>query len=107
MKRVLFLFALVGMDCVATASKCNPDPPTPIADAAPTPAPVVDAAPAPAAPSCATACARAAALGCDYASPSPKGVTCEAVCQNAQQFVPWNLACRTNITSCAAVLNCK
>ena len=105
MKRLL---ALVVLALLGTGSgKCSPNPPTPIVDAAPAPTPVVDAAPAPTAPSCATACARAAVLGCNYAAPSPDGVTCTAVCQNAQQFVPWDLTCRTNITSCAAVLNCK
>lgn len=103
MKRLLVLVVLAfGL----TASKCSPNPPTPVVDAAPAPSPVADAAPVPVVPSCASACARAAAIGCDFAAPSPKGVSCVDVCQNAQQFVPWDFVCRMNIKTCADVLNC-
>ena len=88
------LLALLFVAVFSTASNCGSTQ-------------LPDAAPAPVAPSCATACARAAALGCDYAQPSPDGVTCEAVCKNAQGLFRWDLACRTGISACADVLGCQ
>jgi hypothetical protein len=69
----------------------------------PTPPAAIDA---PQIPSCATACAHGAALGCSWAQPTPLGGTCEQVCTNAAQTVPWNVACLISITNCAAGDSC-
>jgi hypothetical protein len=92
MKRFLlpFLFLLT----FPTGCPSNPTPPTP-----PTP---VDA-------TCASVCAKAATLGCDFSRPSPKGVSCTAVCENlkASGLPSWNLACMSSASTCAAMDNCQ
>lgn len=64
----------------------------------PVPTPTEDAA-APS-PSCATACARGAKLGCQYATPTPMGASCATVCENAAETVPWDIRGLTNATIC-------
>jgi len=93
------LFVLVVLVVLGTASKCNPGPmpvvdaaPVPVMDAAPTPVPVI--------PSCATACAHGASLGCSWAQPTPKGATCVTVCTNAAATVPWDVVALTSATTC-------
>jgi hypothetical protein len=60
---------------------------------------------------CATVCAKAAALGCDFSRPSPKDVSCTAVCENlkASGLPSWNLACmaKEKTSTCAAMDACQ
>lgn len=60
-------------------------------------------------PSCETACTRARDLGCSWVKDTAEGGTCEAVCKNVQDsgIVKWNLACRTQATSCAEIDLCE
>jgi hypothetical protein len=97
------LLISIAIAFIATASNCGDNPqPTPSSP---------DGPQQPA--TCAMACARAAALKCDYAAPSPptsthpQGVPCTLVCLNAQNFSKWDLVCRTAIKTCADVLNCQ
>lgn len=80
-------------------------PPTPSPDPGPNPPPQPPQPP-PAA-SCSGACLHARELGCSWAQPTPKGATCETVCNAAQALEPWNLACRSSAASCAAVEGCE
>lgn len=58
-------------------------------------------------PTCAAWCARASAMKCDAAKPTPKGGTCEAVCVNANAGpTKWDLKCRVAARSCAAADAC-
>ena len=56
---------------------------------------------------CASACARMAALGCPAASPTG-GHTCEEVCLNVEKsgLALWGVACVTSATSCVAADAC-
>jgi hypothetical protein len=65
--------------------------------------------PPPGSPTCATACQRLVQLNCDGSKPTPEGATCEDVCKNIQEsgLISWDLRCRTNAPSCAAVDNCE
>lgn len=71
--------------------------------------PLPDPVEPPAVPTCATACARAAELGCPHAKPTPKGATCVEVCKNVQSsgFLRWDLRCRSIAASCAAADECE
>jgi hypothetical protein len=103
LKLVLTLLVLV-----AACSNCGTGPqpvPSPAVDAGPPDAPT--AADVVQAPSCATACTRAAALDCPWGTPSPDGVSCEAVCLNAQKLLTWDLKCRTTAPTCAAQAACQ
>jgi hypothetical protein len=51
--------------------------------------------------SCSTACARGAALGCLYATPTPAGAPCETVCANAAATVPWDVAGLSAAAACS------
>ena len=68
-----------------------------------------DPPPTPNGATCATACDRLRQLGCPEAKPTPEGGTCEAVCENVQSsgIIAWDLTCRTNAPSCAAVDGCE
>jgi hypothetical protein len=76
----------------------------------PPPAPVGDAGPADA---CLAFCAHATALHCVSASPSPGGLSCEAVCRNAlgpaaraSGLTVRYLQCCTAASSCTAEATC-
>jgi hypothetical protein len=56
--------------------------------------------PVPTTSTCATACARGAALSCIWSTPTPMGASCEQVCENASRIVPWNVACLTTAAAC-------
>ena len=57
--------------------------------------------------SCVTVCQRGEVLGCKWAAPTPLGTPCADVCANAEAFgLRWDLACRTNAQTCAAVDSC-
>ena len=76
------------------------------------PAPVVDQKTEPEAGiegTCAHACDRLRVLGCREAEPTPRGATCEDVCENIQSsgFIEWDLACRAAIQGCEAVDLCE
>jgi hypothetical protein len=79
-------------------------PPTPAPDPKPTPDPGPE--PPPPIANCETACAHASALGCSWSKPTAKGASCIDVCQNAQTWQPWDLACRSSAASCAAADEC-
>lgn len=52
---------------------------------------------------CADVCARGAILGCAWSLPTPKGATCEAVCDNATAArIPWRLDCMASANTCEA-----
>lgn len=96
----LIVFALLA----AIDAGC---PPTPAPDPVPTPTPTPDPKPLPEHASCATACERAAELGCKWAAHTAAGASCEDVCLNAQKWQPWDLACRTAAVTCAAADRCE
>ena len=58
---------------------------------------------------CADVCARGAALGCEYAKPSPGGVSCEAVCKDVVAGTDFvlDLECRAVASSCEAAERCE
>ena len=50
---------------------------------------------------CADACARGSALRCEWATPTPSGVTCEEVCTNADNVgLSWRKDCLATTNSC-------
>ena len=57
-----------------------------------------EAMPPPAA-TCATACSQGPAWS-HWATPTPMGATCQAVCENSSLTVPWNVVKLTSATSC-------
>lgn len=59
-------------------------------------------------PTCADACARLTALGCEGAKPTPSGATCQQVCENAQSsgIITWDLKCVTEAGCCDAADAC-
>lgn len=58
-------------------------------------------APTPTGATCATVCAHASSLGCQYDYPTPGGATCEQVCQHSASVgQPWRLECLSQATSC-------
>lgn len=65
--------------------------------------------PLPEGETCASACANATRLNCDFAEPTANGVTCEQVCTEAQAtgLTKLNLKCRTQATSCEAAEACE
>ena len=79
----IFLTLVLAGGCAHT----NPTPPAPTNDAGPS-------------GNCSTACANGARLGCPWASPTPAGATCQVVCANAAQTVPWNVAALTTAATC-------
>jgi hypothetical protein len=62
--------------------------------------------PIPTQATCDAACARGAQLGCEWARPTHLGATCGAVCLNAADKVPWNVACLSVAASCVAADAC-
>lgn len=77
----------------------DPTPPTPDAnDSGPT-GPVT----------CKEVCAHYRQLGCKEGDPTPKGATCEQVCDNFQTsgVAKWNLPCRLGVKSCAETSACE
>lgn len=59
--------------------------------------------------SCTVVCARYAQLGCEAGKPTPRGVPCAVVCQNAvaSGLIHWNLGCRAAASSCAEAESCE
>jgi|GEM_PF-2180448 len=82
----------------------QPEPPDPWG---PSPDGATDAAPPPVT-SCAAACAHLAALGCPESKPTPKGATCEAVCQNTLGSpISLQTDCVIRATTCADTNACQ
>ena len=83
---------------LATAACSSPPKPRP-------PIVVVDAS----APSCASVCDHWRSLGCDESEDTPKGATCEDVCENVQNsgIINWNLGCRASVDSCDIIDSCE
>ena len=88
------LFAFV--DCT-----CSPTP-------SPTPYPTTTTFTRTNPATCADACKRLGELGCSAAKPTPRGKTCEEVCENAEQsgLALWGTACMVRATSCAEADTC-
>lgn len=56
---------------------------------------------------CADACQRGYQLGCPFAEPVD-GASCLDVCvMSKTKSAPWNLTCRSNITSCKGAYACQ
>lgn len=57
---------------------------------------------------CAAACAHMAQLGCEEAKPTPKGATCEDVCNNVESSgtITLSPACVVKITKCEEIDSC-
>lgn len=74
----------------------------------PEPAPPPDPeGPPPTEGECARACDRFRELGCEEGDPSPGGVTCEQVCENAaEEGVSLPAACVVGADSCDAARSC-
>lgn len=92
----LTALALVG----AQGGSCHREP-TP----RPEPAPLGDSA---APGDCSAACSHLRDLGCPAGQPTPKGASCEEVCQSTEDsgVVTLNPACVARAASCDAVDNC-
>jgi hypothetical protein len=82
---------------IALLASCAPITPTPT----PTPWPPDGGY------SCATFCKRAGELGCPYADGTRSGTSCERVCLDVTQTLRWDLACRTNATTCFEIDGCE
>lgn len=82
MKRVLLALAFTA---------CTPINPTP--------------PPAPA--NCVAVCAHGSELGCAWAQPTPNGVTCVQVCEDANTILPWSSACMASALTCAEADACR
>lgn len=75
----------------------------------PSPVPVTPSAASDAAPgTCLDVCRNGASLGCPFAADTPAGATCVTFCANYQDVAarPWDLTCRANAKSCAAIDAC-
>jgi hypothetical protein len=83
MKTITLILALAFAGCATTQ-------PCPV-ETKPCPTPAA---------TCATACAQGAKLKCLWATPTPMGASCETVCQNAAQSVPWDVKSLTGATVC-------
>lgn len=57
---------------------------------------------------CATACARGAALACTWAAPTSRGATCETVCENFELSgsMSYGVECVTRAPTCEAADSC-
>jgi hypothetical protein len=80
-----------GLAMLAALFGCGHVPPMP------PPAPMP-----PGGATCATACARGRALGCDWAKATPSGVECDAVCTifEASGTLSYGVECVTNARTC-------
>lgn len=96
---LVFAFCAGGLWIALNVAACS--------DGAPKTPP--DAAPSEVFSPCASACVNLRALGCPAGSPTPKGTTCEAVCENASGtgFSPVNTACLSAAKSCAESAACR
>lgn len=103
------LASLVALCIACSPIVVGPAPPRPEPPPAPpvTPAPVVDAGPVepPKEPAtCATACTNQRGRGCALGDPTPKGASCELVCQAIEEgpirSLRWDLECLTTATAC-------
>lgn len=95
------------LSILVLCTACGPTPPP-----KPVPTPVPAAGDATCAEACTTAKklrdANGAASGCKVADPTPKGATCEQVCQNAlDEGIAWPTWCISQATSCDAIHNCQ
>lgn len=84
---LLFLAAIVYMALYG----CTPINPTP----APQPA------------DCAAICAHGYELGCAWARPTPNGVTCPQVCEDANTIMPWSSECLASAATCEEADRCR
>jgi hypothetical protein len=102
MLRYVLLLSLIGCSGCPHNPTPTPVPPTPIVDAA-----AVDTGPLP--HTCSGYCIHLRALGCPAGAPTPKGVSCEDVCQNLQDsgVVTYDLGCRTSASTCASIDSCE
>ena len=59
-------------------------------------------------PTCAMACDRMRALGCEAGKPTPHGVSCEDVCMNARSsgMITLDLQCMSTALDCDTVDKC-
>jgi hypothetical protein len=56
---------------------------------------------------CAAACEHGRDLGCEFAQPSPRGVACEVICQNAEdEGRMWQTPCLAKAESCEQADRC-
>jgi len=88
-----------------------PGCPRPTPGPSPVPPVTVDALTAPDARktyTCGDACAHLRALKCKMGNPTPRGATCEEVCDNVQGsgLASWNLGCIAAVKQCADVDSC-
>lgn len=97
---------------LSACSQCTPLPP-PDVEPIPEPLPATASATVSATatsttgspvPTCATACERQRALGCEIGSATPEGHPCEEVCENLEAgpiaSIRWDLACLTEAGDC-------
>lgn len=91
---LLALVALAGLAC-----------PRPL----PPPVPPGPDQPDAAVATCADVCRHAFALDCSWYRPTPGGASCTAVCVNIQTsgVVSWDLSCRVQAETCAAIELCE
>lgn len=91
----------LSLVALAALTACSPSP-TPIAPVEP-----LDAARPPA---CGSACEHLRALGCTLGKPTPRGASCETVCDNVQvenAGAGFPTACLSTAKTCAAADACR
>lgn len=95
-----FIFGVVVVGIAGFMLCACPDKP-------PNPPPVDRDASAPA--TCGDVCTHYRELGCKQGNPTPKGASCETVCENYQTsgIAKWNLACRVGVKSCESLDDCE
>lgn len=90
MTKPVLLLALAALLAMAFSS-CTPINPTP----APQPA------------DCAAVCAHGFDLGCAWSRPTPNGVTCVQVCEDANTILPWSSECLASAATCEEADRCR
>lgn len=61
----------------------------------------------PAAADCTAVCSHGAEMACAWASPTPNGVTCVQVCEDANTILPWSSECLASAATCEEADRCR
>lgn len=102
---------IIALAIAGTVVACASAPPCPANEARIAGACSQDAGPdAPLPATCAGACSNARRLGCEIGKPTPKGGTCEQVCENVQREnagAGFNVTCIARANACVDVDMCR
>jgi len=56
---------------------------------------------------CAAVCAHGSELACAWARPTPNGVSCVQVCEDANTIMPWAQDCMVTAGTCSEADACR